>query len=813
MKKTSFIISLVLTIGFVIVLNSQLPLGDSKTPPLGKFLNPFVGFWQNGEAAELQPYTDLKLDKLKNPVQVVYDDKLVPHIFAQDEEDAYYVQGYITAQHRLWQMDFQVRATEGKLSEVLGKRTINYDKQQRRIGLAYAAEKTLERWIQTEEFRYLEAYCNGVNAYINSLSPKDYPIEYKILNYKPEEWTPYKSAVFIKSMANTLARHDQDVEANNMLNMFGREVFDFLYPDDNPKQSPIIPPGTPWDFEPVKVAAPTSPQIDEDEDDKTITFNNPLPKQYEGLGSNNWAVSGKLTSSGNPILCGDPHLRLSLPSIWYEIQISTPESNAYGVSLPGIPFIIIGFNENIAWTQTNVGRDVLDWYKIKWDNAQKSAYQYDGKSKAVTYRIENIKVRGGKTVVDSVRYTHHGPVAYENPEHPKYDLALKWMVHEEPIDNELAVFWKLNKAKNYEEYVDAIMGYECPAQNYAFASKDGDIALWTQGRYPLKYEEQGRFILDGSKSSNDWQGYIPKEHNPHIKNPERGYISSANQHSTDSTYPYYYRGGFSDYRGRILNQKLDQMSDISIEDMMKLQNDKFSLKASESLPVMLANLNTEDLLEEEKEYLNKLKNWNYEFVKDSYAPTVFDVWFDELYVAIWDEIMPMRDSVAILYPETWRTIALINDEPNSDFIDDKSTAETETLADLVTNSFKKAASEISSWEKKNNTEANWRNYKNTKIGHLADIPGMSRTNVDIGGYGNALNAVSHRHGPSWRMIVELGDEIKAYGLYPGGQSGNPGSPFYDNFVDKWAAGEYYEIVFMKNASQTSDRILFEQTFE
>ncbi len=807
MRLVKFIISLLLTAGLIHVLSTSFQVGKTSTPPMGAFLNPFTGFWQNAEPVVPVPFSDAQFDNLSDEVKVVYDDKMVPHIFAQSEVDAAFVQGYITAQHRLWQMEFQTHAAAGRLSEIVGATAIDYDKLTRRKGIPLGAKRTLAEWEKSPKFNLIQAYTDGINAYINQLAPKDYPLEYKLLGYAPEEWTNIKAVLLSKAMTNTLARFDNDIENTNTLKIFGKEVYDLLFPEYFEEQSPIIPKGTPWDFEAASVGEGKSNK------EAIGLFDYDLePQPDEGLGSNNWAVAGSKTASGNPILCGDPHLALTVPSIWYEIQIHTPEYNTYGVSLPGMPGVIIGFNENIAWSQTNVGRDVMDWYRLAWKDDNKDAYLYDGEYRKIDYLYEEIKVKGGESVYDTIKLTHYGPVVYESEEHPKQDLAMKWMMFDTPNSKEVEVFADLNKAKNYDDYVAAIAGFEAPAQNYVFASKDGDIALWCQGKYPLKRPQQGRFVLDGSTSEDEWLGFIPQAHNPHSKNPKRGFVSSANQHSTDPSYPYYYNGRFADYRGRRINNQLSEMENITPKDMMALQNDNYSLMAAESLPAMLTHLDSAKLTEGELEALKVFEGWEYVFEKESTAPTIFTTWHKEMYDLLWDEMLVYEDSIPVLAPEYWRTHKLLNDTPDSEWFDVKATKATETIADVMTQAFQKAIAKL----KEDNPLGipNWRNHKSTTVAHLARIGSFSVKNVDVGGHRYAPNAVSERNGPSWRMIVELDKEkgISAHVVYPGGQSGNMGSSNYSDFVGKWAAGEYYKALFLKSADEENERLRFTQTF-
>ncbi len=793
------------TVGITVLLSSSLKIGKGKLPPVGKFLSPFTGFWQNAEHRELAYAKTLDFAALSQPVKVLYDDRLVPHIFAENVRDAIFVQGYITAQHRLWQMEFQTHAAAGRLSEIIGERILETDKRTRRKGMLWAAEKALEHWKKLPEYDLMEAYSQGINAYIGSLSPKDYPIEYKLLNYAPEKWTTLKCAIFQKQMSNTLASREYDVENTLTKEWLGKEEFDFLFPEKNPKQSPIIPATHKWNFKAKDIISASNQNPSVGHIDHLL-----YEKPYEGIGSNNWAVSGSKTSSGYPILCSDPHLRLTVPSIWFELQLHAPNYNVYGVSLPGSPGVIIGFNDHIAWGMTNVGHDVSDWYIMDWKDKSKKEYMYNGLARKTTFKVEEYAVKGVGTVRDTVLYTHFGPVAYSDKSGKNQDLALRWLAHES--GNEVSAFFNLNQAKNYKEYQAAIANYDCPAQNFVFADRK-DVALWVQGKFPLKNKEQGRFLQVGNSDATQWQGYIPREHNPHILNPKRGFVSSANQHSTAEDYPYYYSGGFGDYRGRYINQILEESNQVSIDNMMDLQNDSYGLHASECLPLMLKYLDKSTLSKGELTALRQMRNWDYVFHKDQVAPTVFSLWYDEFYTRTWDEFYAVKDSIDISMPEMWRTIELLEKDPENHYFDVQNTTLKETAKEVVNTAFRVACQRAAKWETKHDQRAKWSDYRNTIINHLAQIPAFSLRNIQTDGHRYAPNAISEEHGPSWRMVVEMGEEIRAFGVYPGGQSGNPGSPYFDNFTDKWMNGEYYPILFMPQADEGHERVIFSQKFE
>jgi len=803
MNKVKALFCIVIPLLLIYSFNTKF----GQLPPLLKFLNPFSGFWQNAEPVKVNSSNKIILKGTRENVDVVFDDRMIPHIFAKNDHDVYYAQGYVTAMHRLWQMDFQTRYAAGRLSEVVGAQAIEVDRYHRRMGMVFGAEQSLQGILKNPKTREMVlAYTAGINAYIHSLSAANLPVEYKILNFLPEEWTPLKCALLLKQMSAVLAMGSDEFYMSNILNKFGPEVTNNLFPNYPFKEDPIIPKGTKWAFKPLTVP-PTPVAFNQ-----MMSSNTQTHQKEDGIGSNNWAVSGEKTVSGYPILANDPHLNLTLPSIWYQIQLNAPGLNAYGVSLPGAPGITIGFNQDIAWGVTNVAADVLDFYQIKFKDNDHKSYWYNDKWNNTTQRLENIKIRGEKTEVDTVTYTHHGPVVYyQKPE--KLSLsnnvpagnALHWIAHEK--SNELMTFYYLNRGKNYEDYRNALTYYTAPAQNFAFASVANDIAITANGKFPLKWKEQGKFILDGTDPKSDWQGWITADQNPTVKNPPRSFVSSANQSSTDQTYPYYINWEFSSYeRARRINDKLSAMKNITADSMRVMQSDSYSLFAENLLPGILDKVNLNSLNATQKEAFNLVNKWNKYFDANEIAASVFDLWSKRLFFNIWDDEFTIA-TVPMRYPSRDRTIELIIKEPNSKWFDNVKTAQKETLADLVNESFKYTCDSLErkygaigkSWE--------WANVKHTNVPHLAKIPGFGSKTLLIGGAKSTINAMSESNGPSWRMVVELGKTPKGHGVFPGGQSGNPGSQFYDNMIDTWAKGELFDLYFMKSPNDPSAKII------
>ncbi|WP_296381338.1 penicillin acylase family protein [Winogradskyella sp.] len=794
MKYFKLILSFLLTIGLFFALNTKF----RAIPPIGKFLNPYSGVWQN--ETDESTTGEITIPGLTDKVTVHYDAQLIPHIFAQNDLDLYRAQGYLTAKHRLWQMEFQTYASAGRLSEIIGEGALNYDRQERRRGMVFGAEQTLKKISEDKETTAIaQAYADGVNSYIDQLDPKDYPVEYKLLDYKPESWSPKKTALLLMYMTKMLAGGDEDMENTNALRLFGKERFDLLFPDFFDNTEPIIPKETDWSFVDVPQTPKPTSQILLDSITETIDKPNP------DNGSNNWAISGEKSYSGHPILANDPHLGLNLPCIWYVMQLSTPTHNSFGATLPGAIAVISGFNQHIAWGETNATRDVIDWYKIEF-NEDRTKYKFDDQWKDITVRVEEIKIKGKPSYKDSVLYTHHGPVMYDKNFKSDKELAgyaMQWTGH--IPGNGQRTFLELNKAKNYNDYTNALKYWVAPAQNFVFASTEGDIALWIQGMFPNKWEDQGKFVMDGSKSENDWQSFIPQQFNAHTKNPERGFVSSANQHPVDEAYPYFvYNDGYETYRNRVINDFFSSKDKFSIQDFKDLHNNNYNLKAAELMPYMLETMDISSLNSEEKAIYDEAKAWRYNNDINEVGPSIWRQWYGKLYNMVWDEF-DIEDT-ALDAPYTYQTIYLLKNKGDDAFMDIVETPETETAKDLFLLAFKKAAKRLIEI-KAEEGDYTWVNYKGTYAGHLLQaLPAFSRFDIPIGGDRNIVNATSENHGPSWRMIVEMTSPPTAIGIYPGGQSGNPGSKYYDNFIDDWAAGKYYSLNFMQTNEATDAMI-------
>ncbi len=799
-KRYSAVILLAVTVALTWALSTPV----ATLPPIGPLVSPWQGFWQNMERDGIRNLT-LNSDKLRSTVIVRYDERGVPHIFADNNHDLYFAQGLVTARDRLWQIDFQNRAAAGRLSEIVGPAAIDYDRAQRRLGMMYGAEINATSFMSDPRTaKMVQAYADGYNAWVEQLRPRDYPVEFKILNTEPEPFTPLNAGLLLMNMSQTLTSDTRAHAQTNARALLPEEIYLLLYPDELPWVDPIIPPEQTWDFEPIRPPTPKPGFIPQ------IVRDLPLQDLDPGIGSNSWAVDGSKTAGGYPILSNDPHLSVTLPSIWYEIQlhsngvngngVTSDGINAYGVSLPGAPGVIIGFNENLAWGVTNTGSNTLDVFEIEFRDNSRTEYLHDGQWKPVRPRIEEIRVRGGDTVIDTVLYTHHGPVTQPFDEITAPDRfpkghAIQWIAHL-PESNVLLAVYKYNRARNQDEFETALQHFTNLPQNVTYADRDGNISIGHMGRFPVRFNGQGSFISDGRDPAYDWNKFVPFDHLPRSFNPERGFVSSANQAPATRDYPYYlgrHYAGFS--RGARINEILSVSNNITVEFFEEMLMDNFSLYAEKILPFKLAHLNTDNV--NYKHFVNSLINmlvdWDYSFDIDSPVALFFDTWKNELHDMLWESLFN-EFNVYLRRPSYSTTFRLLLDGDHHVF--------TTNVNEAVNRSFRKAVDDLTNRFGDDPGKWHYGNDRTMRIRHLAMLPGFGHDQVQASGTPEAINATGTSHAPSWRMIVELGPEIRARGHFPGGQTGNPGHPAYDRTLQDWAGGTFHDLHFWMN--QTDD---------
>jgi penicillin amidase len=649
-----------------------------------------------------------------------------------------------------------------------------------------------------DDYRALDAYAAGVNAYLDQLDPADYPVEYKLLGHEPQRWSPYRTALLMKGMSGSLSGRYQDAEATRTRKAIGEEEFRYLFPERMPDEraSPIVPdpprpavvsrfgmlPSFPIPLVPIAIgtSAPTPTYA---------LHGDYAPRPDPDNGSNNWAVGPSRSTTNAPLLASDPHLQLTYPSIWYEVQVAFPGCNARGVGLAGAPGLMMGYNDYVAWGETNVGHDVTDWYRISWTDSTRSAYLLDGQEEPTRFVYDTLRTKGEKDEIVAVPWTVFGPVP--ETEGPYADMAMRWLAQDEPGRNQrthtmAGTFLQLMQARNYADYTAALSGYVDPAQNFLFAARDGDIAIRPNGFFPLREPGQGRFIQEGDSSKRAWRGTIPFDERPVHRNPPRGYVSSANQVTTGSRYPYYYLGYFDEYRGRYINRALDRQPTMNQRRMKELQLNEYGLFAEELAPLLIARVDRSALTEEGRRVLRLLSEWDYRYAGDSRAATLFEDWGRRVYQLTVDEFP--RDS-GYLRPETWRWNELLRDEPEHPLFDIDST-ETfrETGRILTQRAFDELLEELDG-----ELPATWAIERDATVEHLARIPGFGSPLIMTGGSRGTPRVVGDGFGASWRMVIELGKKPRGWGALPGGAAGNPGSRYYDNGFEEWAEGRYHEL--------------------
>jgi penicillin amidase len=762
------------------LLGSDIPAAGGFLPAPGKFFNPFQGIWQSVREPSTPPMIQ---GGVSGETRILFDERAVPHIYAPTLADALYAQGWLHATNRLFQMDLTARATAGRLSEWLGPRTFEFDKRRREMGMEWLAKQKAAAWSNDPEtLSLLDAYVKGVNAAIATTPYRDLPVEYKILNQAPPSWTIEHSALAGLSLSIALCLKEDDVDLTRARARLTPEDFAFLFPDRNPQESPVIPDGTAWAFAQLAIPAPVPP------DPTDPGGRAPVAIDRNVNGSNNWAVSPARTAAGHALLANDPHLNQTLPAIWYEMEIHTPDMHVHGVSVPGIPLVIIGFNENVAWGTTNSGQDVLDWYKITWQDSTRLKYRLDGRFVDAQLRPETIDVRGRRPIIDTVRYTQFGPVSTLGDHR---DLAMKWIPWVKARENEVQFLHRIDRASTVADYRDAVSRFPYPAQNKVFASVTGDIAMTVSGVVPLRDKTQGQSVCRGDTTAADWTVFLPFDQNPFTINPDRGYVSSANQAPASDDYPYPQLGRhtFEDWRGRMVNRLLDSLDRATVEDMKRMQQDNYDLQAAELLPILFASLQSGACDELARDpWAAELSNWDYTYHRDSISPIAYDLWYRLLEAMMYDEL----DSLGVIRPEEWRTAAIVRDHPDHAIFDRIATTDVrETAADIICASFENMRDSLANLPSESKT--NWGSFKATALPHLARLPGFGVEGLHASGGDHIINAQKKSHGPSWRMIVELTDPPQAWVNYPGGQSGHPASPHYADFVSGFFEGEYHNV--------------------
>ncbi|MEQ6856992.1 penicillin acylase family protein [Lysinibacillus capsici] len=745
----------------------------------------FIGFtWFMNKS---KPVIDgeLAVTILDQDVTVTRDEKGVPHIFAKTDADLYRAQGYVQAQDRLFQMDLARRQASGRLSEIIGEATINTDKHFRTFSLRDAAEKSLDAY-DDESKQVLEWYAEGVNAFITQAKESNtLSYEFALLGYEPEEWTVVDSLTIGKYMAydlggnwNTLAFRHWALQ--NFDEEKAKELF-IKYPEN---ASAIIEANI---QNPVAVAGQFSAEM--------------LPNEFNG--SNNWVVSGDKTKSGTPILADDPHLGLSTPSIWYQMHLQSPQQNVSGVIFAGIPGIILGHNDEIAWGVTNVGPDVQDLYIEIPNPDNPTQFRYDGKWEQAEVRDESIKVKDGETVDFEVVVTRHGPImtdlAFKDTE-PTAQFSMQWTALQPTA--ELRAVLGFNKAKTWGDFEKALEDFKAPAQNFVFASKDGTIAYKANGQIPIRKQGEGQLPVPGDSSDYGWEGFIPWDELPTLVNPKEGFIATANNQVIGEDYPYHITDFWAQpYRFERIKEVLEANDAITVEDMMALQMDQHNLYAREFLPDLLTSLKEKDQDGKYAEVMAMLEKWDMVDAKESGAPLVFHTLMIKLQEVLFKDQMP-EDMYGIMYGKFNITDQLLR----TAYSGEKSIwiEEQGGIDETIYKAFELTIAQLEDQFGKNPSKWQWGDYHQLTFDHTLGSASpilaayFNAKKVPIGGSKVTVQAADNDlagnvdHGASWRFVVDVGDLSSAYHIVGPGQSGHVKSDWYQDQVLDWANGDYHQ---------------------
>ena len=770
-------------------------------PPLGPFLDPAHGIWALARVADLPLQQSVSIEGLGAKVDVVYDDRGVPHIFATNEFDAARALGWVHARDRLFQMELTQRAVAGTLTELVGARALPLDRTARRQGLAESADA---KWAAVSDKsatrRAVTSYMGGVNAYVAAMRAEDLPLEYRLLSKRPRTFEPRDTYYLLARMSLTLAWQDDELERGAMEALIGAEATRALFPVESPIQEPIEP--VAGRNAPRYASTPLpAPRLADAQRvaearawlDAAATFGRAGGEI--AVGSNNWAVAPSRSASGFALLAGDPHLQLTLPSIWYEAHIVVPgEMDVYGVTLPLSPITPIGFNRNVAWTATNTGADVMDFYREAVDDTvAPKRYQVDGEWRDVAARVTEFRDGEGRLLATDTLYrTHRGPMSRSAVGW----VSMRWTALE--LSDEGDAFRRASRATSARDWYREMESYRAPAQNFLVADRGGHIGIRSTGRYPVRPGDgRGDVVFDGSKSASDWTGQWPLANYPQAFDPAQGYLASANQQPLDPAVRKGYLGWSwpSPWRAMRINRILRSDSAMTPEKMQRAQTDPYSeygFPFREAITEVVAEARRRGPLAAEVASADSaIAIWTGRFEPSSQGAVVFDAFATALTRLVWDELAPPGEERRVATPSGAALVQLLRDTASVwwDRLETKDVRE--TRGTIVLAALKEGW--VATRQRWGNDPSAWRwgDVRRINVRHLLGLPGLGREGLEVtAGLGTLSPAdAGGTHGASWRFVVEMGPEVRAWGTYPGGQSGNPASLRYDDRLEQWRKGE------------------------
>jgi penicillin amidase len=773
-----------------------------------------VGGWFYWMSRRPWPQIDgtVQLGGLAAPVEILRDAWGVPHIYAENEQDLFFAQGYVHAQDRFYQMEFWRRIGQGRLSEMLGESVLENDRFIRTLGWWRTAQEEASS-LEGDVKMLLEAYAAGVNAYVEGHRDA-LALEFAILRLtgtrvEIEPWTPAHSLVWGKVMAWDLSENmGNEILRARIVAALGEQALAQLtppYPDDHPV---IVPAGVRWDTLPLDEVAEYG--------ERALAFG-----RGDGVGSNNWVIAGSKTDTGLPLLANDMHLAIQMPSIWYEIGLHCKAAagaecsfNVTGFSFAGTPGVIVGHNDRIAWGVTNLGPDVQDLYVEQLNPENGNQYQVNGEWVDFEVRREEIAVAGqDEPELLDVRISRHGPVLNpvmeELPGPPDQVLALRWTALEpgEVFNAVLA----LDRAQNWEEFREALRHWDVPSQNFVYADVEGNIGYQAPGRIPIRANGDGQLPVPGWTDDYEWTGYIPFEELPSRFNPPEGFIITANNAVVDASYPYlisldWARG----YRAQRITEMIVALDRASVGDMQAIHGDNKSLSAEEIIPYLTA-LRPED--PELRQALERLAAWDGQEHKDSAEAALFETFWAHLLPAVWDEVpeelqlkggghamVLMRDLLAKPEDLWW-------DEVRTGAVEKRDDVLLEVFQESYDWLTERLGDDMEGWAWGELHTATFENQSlgQSGVGPIEAI--FNRGPVPASGGTAIVNATSWsvddvavvKGVPSERMIVDLADWQRSLTMHTTGQSGHPFHKHYGDMILPWRDIEYHPMHWERGA--------------
>ena len=792
---------------------------------------------------------EITITGLDGPVDI-YRDKLgIPHIYASSTHDLFFAQGYVHAQDRFWQMDFWRHIGSGRLSEMFGAGQVDTDSFLRTLGWRQVAEKEYEM-LSPESKATIDSFTEGVNAYIQERGPVELSLEYLILtgvlnpDYKIEPWTPVNSLTWGKAMAWDLGGNmDDEIERAILLKTLTPEQLAELYPG-YPEDYPVIVPAIEENIimdaggqKPNSIADFNSMNLNlQAVADKLKLMESALGPTGPDIGSNSWVVSGALTTTGKPFLANDMHLGIQMPSIWYQNSLHClPKNEACpfdvtGFSFPGVPGVMAGHNDRVAWGFTNLGPDVQDLYIEKVNPENPDQYEVNGEWVDFEIRKETIKVGGGDPVELTVRVSRHGPVISDtfgalkdnvdtekNPEATpfkdksgvelpeNYVIALAWtaLTPNSPFE----AIWGFDKSQNWEEFRAAARMWTVPAQNLVYADVDGNIGYQTPGTIPIRTKGDGTLPVPGWTGEYEWDGYIAFDQLPFAFNPKSGFIVTANNQANPRDYPYLITmdWDYGQRAARIVDMIENAPAKIDAAYIQDMHGDSLNLNAETLMPILLSVTLDPGFATVREQYLS---SWDYQETIDSQATAIFE-WF-------WWNLLSdtFKDDLPQAYwpggGSRWYVIMRnLIQQPDSQWWDDKTTDKIETRDDMFVRAFEEAVSQMQDEYGQDTTKwPTWgyvhsSTFRNATLGESGIGPIESLFNrgpYDTGGGKSVVNATGWTVGssdgfdvnwlPSEREIVDLSNLDASIAIHTTGQSGHAFNPHYDDMAPLWAKVEY-----------------------